>query len=72
MVKQVDSKDVANISKGIADIPDYMKSDGGMGNENLTSDDLTIPRLSLLQALSQELKKTNSKYIEDAEAEAAA
>ena len=39
-----------------------------MGNENLTSDDLTIPRLSLLQALSQELKKTNSKYIEDAEA----
>lgn len=38
----------------------------GLGNENVTTDDLTIPRLDLIQQLSPQLDPSNSKFIEDA------
>ena len=40
--------------------------DAGSGSENMTKDDLTIPRLSILQALSPQVKK-GEKRIEGAE-----
>ena len=40
------------------------EEDAGSGLENLTADDLTIPRLKILQALSPEVNKRDGKYIE--------
>jgi|APSaa5957512576_1039674.scaffolds.fasta_scaffold31354_2 hypothetical protein len=42
--------------------------DAGAGNKNVTNDDMTVPRMNLLQLISHELKKTSPKYIEGAEA----
>lgn len=38
----------------------------GSGMENVTSNDVLIPRLSILQSLSPQLKKNKSEYIEGA------
>jgi hypothetical protein len=37
------------------------------GSEDVSSDDLTIPRLQIIQALSPQKKKTNAAYIDGAE-----
>lgn len=37
------------------------------GMENVTSDDMLVPRLGIIQTLSPQLKKRDSQYIEDAE-----
>jgi hypothetical protein len=42
------------------------EEDAGSGLENLTAEDLTIPRLKILQALSPEVNKRDGKYIENA------
>jgi hypothetical protein len=49
-------------------IPDDIDifGDANFGNENVGSDDVTIPRLAIIQALSPELKKTKAEYIEGA------
>jgi|TARA_R100001510_G_C7615332_1_gene177676 hypothetical protein len=44
------------------------EEDAGGGLENITAEDLTIPRLKILQALSPEVSKADGKYIEGAEA----
>lgn len=44
------------------------EEDAGSGLENLTAEDLTIPRLKILQALSPEVNKRDGKYIENAAA----
>ena len=44
------------------------EEDAGSGLENLTAEDLTIPRLKILQALSPEVNKREGKYIENAAA----
>jgi hypothetical protein len=44
------------------------EEDAGGGLENLTADDLTIPRLKILQALSPEVNKRDGKYIDGAAA----
>lgn len=50
-------------------MPAYLKNvqDDTRGNENVTKDDLIIPRLSIIQALSPEIKKKDPAYIEGAE-----
>lgn len=40
------------------------EEDAGSGLENLTAEDLTIPRLKILQALSPEVNKHDGKYVE--------
>lgn len=46
------------------DIPAHLRIDGpGKGNENVTAQDLTIPRLGLLQGLSPQLESGNAKFI---------
>jgi len=42
-------------------------ADAGAGLENVTRDDLIIPRLSILQALSPQVNKRDGAYIEGAE-----
>lgn len=42
-------------------------ADAGLGNENITNDDILIPRLSIAQALSPQLKKQKAEYIEGLE-----
>ena len=44
------------------------EEDAGSGLENLTAEDLTIPRLKILQAMSPEVDKHNGKHIENASA----
>lgn len=46
---------------------DVFEAVAGAGLENVTSADILIPRLTILQALSPQLKKTKSEYISGAE-----
>ncbi len=59
------SKEVANTSNNV---PAYIKQDSARGNENVTNDDLQLPRLDVLQALSPQINKKKDQYIEGAEA----
>lgn len=49
-------------------VPSYIKQGQGRGNENVTSEDLQLPRIDVLQALSPQLNKKKDEYIEGAEA----
>jgi hypothetical protein len=42
--------------------------DANSGLENMTSEDLTIPRIKILQAMSPEVNKREGKYVEGADA----
>jgi len=45
-----------------------MFADAGAGNENVTSKDLIIPFMKVVQPLSNVMKKTHDDYLEEAEA----
>jgi hypothetical protein len=49
------------------EVPDYIKQGGGRGNEHVSTEDVVIPRIEQVQALSPCLDKNDSAYIEDAE-----
>ena len=54
----------ATASKAVAEVaPDYIKQGGNRGSEEVTRDDLVIPRLEVAQALSPCLKESNPEYI---------
>ncbi len=44
-----------------------LEQDAGVGQENITQDDLAIPRLAILQLLSPQCQKNTSEYIEGSE-----
>lgn len=46
-----------------ADFGDDIFADAGLGNENITNEDVLIPRLSIAQALSPQLKKQKAEYL---------
>ncbi len=48
-------------------LPAHLTQMGGLGNDNITSDDLTLPRINLLQQLSPQTSKQKAEYIEGAE-----
>jgi hypothetical protein len=48
-------------------VPDFLQQYGGAGNENVTRNDMVLPRLGLLQGLSPQLKRTDPSYIEGAQ-----
>jgi len=48
-------------------LPAYMNQGTARGQENVGIDDLSIPRLDVIQALSPQRKKTAPEYIEGAE-----
>ncbi len=61
-------KDVAVVEDQFpTEVPDYMKQGEGRGHENVGIEDLTIPRMDVIQALSPQRKSNNPKYIEGAE-----
>lgn len=47
-------------------LPAHLQQGTGAGNENVSSDDMTIPRLDVIQQLSPQLDPTSPKYIEGA------
>ena len=60
-------KDVAVAAQtGLAERPAWM-GDSTRGSEEVTIQDVTIPRLSIIQDLSPQRKKNNAEYIEGAE-----
>lgn len=63
------SKEVATIGDNLpaADRPSWMKDDSHRGNEGVTTQDMTIPRISIIQDLSPQGKKSKPEYIEGAE-----
>lgn len=50
---------------GVAVRPDYMKGNG-RGNEDVSAAHLTIPRVSLLQKMSDEVDRHHINYVKDA------
>lgn len=51
----------------VAERPDWMKETSERGSENVGLDDVTIPRLEVIQSLSPQRKKNDPAYIEGAE-----
>ena len=49
-------------------VPSAFIDDAGSGLENIGAEDVTIPRLKILQALSPEVNKHDGKYVEGADA----
>ena len=49
------------------DRPDFLPQESSKGQENVTADDLTIPRLGLVQDLSPQRKPNKPEYIEGAD-----
>ena len=47
-------------------VPDHVKKATGRGNEDVSADHLTIPRLRQLQSISNEVDKHHPDYQEDA------
>ena len=47
--------------------PDYMNQGPARGQENVGIEDLTIPRIDVIQSQSKQRKKNDPKYIEGAE-----
>ena len=48
-------------------LPSHLQIGSGLGNENVSASDMAIPTLALAQALSPEIKKSDSKYIKGLE-----
>lgn len=49
-------------------LPAHMTAAGGLGNEDVETQDLAIPRLNLLQQLSPQLDESKAEYVEGAKA----
>ena len=64
--KQVEVKSKNEIATGDISADLIIKA-AGRGLENITNDDITIPRLAIVQAGSPQRKKKDEKYIEGAE-----
>lgn len=65
MTKQI--KMTKQMTKKTETMPAYMKQNSGRGNENVTNEDLQLPRIDVLQGLSPQISKKNEEYIDGAE-----
>jgi len=61
-----EKKEIAEKKSTALATSSMFEEDAGSGLENITAEDLTIPRLKILQALSPEVNKRDGKYIEGA------
>lgn len=69
-VAKVEPKAEASVNNGslvLNDRPDWLDPDSYRGSEDVTSKDIILPRIDVLQALSPQIKKKDPKYIEGAE-----
>jgi hypothetical protein len=57
-----------SVAKTEDQMPDYIKQGQNRGNENVSNDDLQLPRIDVLQALSPQTQKKKDEYIDGAEA----
>jgi hypothetical protein len=64
--KAVSKRDDTFVVDQGAETPDYIKQGVARGTENVTTEDLVIPRLELVQALSPCLDENDAAYIEGA------
>lgn len=55
--------DISIVSKAI---PAHVKESSGLGNENISSEHMMVPRVKQLQQLSNEVDENHSEYIEGA------
>ena len=55
------------LAKQEAQLPSYIKQGQNRGNENVSNEDLQLPRIDVLQALSPQINKKKDNYIEGAE-----
>jgi uncharacterized protein YhfF len=60
------AKAKTQVAKKADQMPAYIKQEEGRGSENVTTDDVQIPRISLIQDLSPQIKATKPEYIEGA------
>lgn len=72
MAKTKEEKDTSK--EALAETPNHelgsfinFEADAGAGSESMDKDDFAIPRLSILQALSPQVKKKDAAYVEGAE-----
>lgn len=49
------------------EVPDYIDPSKMRGNEDVTTNDITIPRIDVIQSLSPQRKKSDPQYIDGAE-----
>lgn len=64
---KTESTEVALFGDKNAELPAFLQSAGsGLGNEDVTSEDLSIPRLSLLQALSPQINGDATQVVDNA------
>lgn len=59
-----ESKSVAKRHAAMVAIPDYIKQNDNRGNEDVQINDIVIPRLEVVQAMSPCLKKSDAAYID--------
>jgi len=59
------SKEISNSQNSM---PSYIKTGTNRGNENVTADDIQIPRIDVLQALSPQINEKKESYIKGAKA----
>ena len=63
--KQVAKKEATNVV--LAELADQIIADAGKGLQNVKTEDMSIPRLAIVQSGSPQRKKKDDKYIEGAE-----
>lgn len=57
-------------SSGVAtpsEVPDFLRQYGSVGSENVTRQDMSVPRIVLLQSLSPQVSKADPNYVPGAE-----
>lgn len=59
--------EIAKVAAPDGDVPDYIKK-GARGNESVGTDDLIIPRLTVLQTISPEVDEDDPKHVAGAKA----
>ena len=67
MKRKVSMTNKKEVKKTVDQMPSYIKQGESRGNENVSNDDLQLPRIDVLQALSPQINKKKDEYIDGAE-----
>lgn len=66
MTKSV-TKSNNNVQTAKEIMPDYIKQGTNRGNENVTANEIQLPRIDIIQGLSPQIQKKKDQYIDGAE-----